>query len=162
MGTKYNEHASFGQIPKSWFKGNEFIKNLTNGERWILTYLTTHVWRLDKADMRFPASKLISYLYRENRLLVSLMNQREISDKCGVNRSTLISAIKKFDDIGAVICISGGGGTGHSNLYLMGFEHREKMSDYSRKTDYWFSNCPSIASGGDDGPVFEGFCQIQL
>ena len=145
---KYSEHNGYGQIPKSWFKENEFIEGLTNGERWILTCLTAHVWRLEKLDRRYPITKLISRLYKENQLLVAFMTQRELAERCGVNRSTIISATKKFDETGAVICVSGGGGLGHANLYVLGFEHREKTDNaYSKKTDLWFSNCPALASG---------------
>lgn len=148
-GIALNEHAAYGRIPKGWFNENPFIKSLTNGERWILTCLTAQVWRLEKPNRKFSMSKLLSRLYRDNQLLVSMMNQRDIAEKCGINRSTVISAIKKFEETGAVISISGGGGIGHSNFYLMGFEHRDKNeTGYSKKIDLWFSNCPSLAGSG--------------
>jgi hypothetical protein len=71
------------------------------------------------------------------------MSERTIADKCGLNRSTVCDAISKFDDFGAAIKIPGKRGKSFSNLYILGFELRDK----SRKNDRLFTNSPILMAG---------------
>jgi hypothetical protein len=142
------ENISFGKIPHGWFNDNEFINQLTNAEKWILACISSFIYRSRKIDPKFPPSKKLTFLYSINGLLVSMISERTIADKCNFNRGTVCKAIDKFDEYGAVIKISGKKGKGYSNLYIMGFERREKVKkEKTIRTDFLFSNSPVLRSG---------------
>jgi len=133
-----------GKIPRCWFSNNDFMISLTPGEKWVLTCLTTYIWRVPKARSKSPIEHTLCFLYSGKHLLVAHMSERTIADKCGLNRSTVCNAISKFDDSGAAIKIPGKRGKSFSNLYILGFELRDK----SGNSDRFFSNSPSLMAGG--------------
>lgn len=143
MGSK-GWDKGHGKIPRAWFNDNDFITSLTPGEKWVLTCLTTYIWRVPKARSKNPIEHALCFLYSGKHLLVTHMSERTISDKCGLNRSTVCNAISKLDDFGAVIKIQGKRGKSFSNLYILGFELRGK----SGKNDRLFSNSPVLRAGG--------------
>jgi len=142
------ENSSFGKIPHGWFDDNEFINQITNAEKWILACISSFIYRSRELIPDFPPSKKLTFLYSINGLLVSMISERTIADKCNFNRGTVCNAIDKFDDYGAVIKIPGKKGKGYSNLYIMGFERREKIKEKKMKrTDFLFSDSPILRSG---------------
>jgi hypothetical protein len=143
MGSK-SWDKGHGKIPRAWFNDNDFITSLTPGEKWVLTCLTTYVWRVPKARSKSPIENTLCFLYDKKHLLVAHMSERTIADKCGLNRSTVCSSIDKFDDVGAAVKVPGKRGRKYSNLYILGFELRDK----SGNSDRLFSNSPVLSTGG--------------
>jgi len=142
MGSKSWDQGH-GKIPRCWFNHNDFMPSLTPGQKWVLACLTTYVWRVPKARSKSPIEDTLCFLYSGKRLLVTHMSERTIADKCGLNRSTVCNAISKFDDFGAAIKLPGKRGKSFSNLYILGFELRDK----SRKIDRLFSTSPILMAG---------------
>ncbi|MBW2076245.1 MAG: hypothetical protein JRI71_01580 [Deltaproteobacteria bacterium] len=89
------DNSSFGKIPHGWFEENGFINNITLAERWILTCLASYIWRSKKADPHYEIDKALVRLYKENNVLITLLPERSIARKCGLNRSTVCKAIGK-------------------------------------------------------------------
>jgi hypothetical protein len=145
----YFDKNPFGKIPQGWFDENQFIENLTHAQKWVLTCLSSYIWR-----MSFPLddsfnSKLLAKLYDKNALLVTPMAERTIAKKTGFNRATICTAIDKFEEFGAVVKISGKKGPARYNLYIMGFERRRKSEGkLVKRVDYQFSNSPILRKGG--------------
>jgi hypothetical protein len=143
MGSKSWDQGH-GKIPRAWFNGNNFMNSLTPGDKWVLTCLSTYIWRVPKARSKSPIEGTLCFLYGRKQLLVAHMSERTIADKCGLNRSTVCNAIAKFDDFGAAIKIPGKRGRKYNNLYILGFELRDK----SGNRDRLFSNSPVLRAGG--------------
>ena len=141
------KNLGHGQIPRGWFTENEFIESLTRSERWVLACLVTYVWRMPyEQDGNLIANRL-AYLYRDKEQLVTLMSERTLAEKCGLNRSTVCAAIEKLDDFGAAIRISGNKGKGASNLYILGYESRSG-SKGEKRSDRLFSESLILRNGG--------------
>ncbi len=147
-----NKDTSFGKIPRGWYNNNKFFnrrsKILTNADRDVLTCLTILIWRLERPNKDYPLSKLLCYLYQNMDLLVAHIGQREIGEKTGYNRSTIIASIDKLEDYGAVIKVSGRKGKGFSNAYFMGFKRKDK-DDYGKEknVELLFSISPILKAG---------------
>ena len=127
---------------------NRRSKILTNADRDVLTCLTAHIWRLEKPHKDYPGSKILCNLYNNKDLLVARMSQRDIQNKTGFNRSTIIASIDKLEDYGAVIKVSGRKGKGFSNAYFMGFKQKDK-DDYGKEkiVELLFSISPVLKAG---------------
>lgn len=141
------KNLGHGKIPRGWFHGNRFIEDLTPSEKWVLTCLVTHIWRVPKEQRDNPAANILAYLYRDKELLVTLMSERVIADKCALNRSTVCAGIDKLDDYGAAVRISGSKGKGASNLYILGYESRSGDNG-EKRTDRLFSESLILRNGG--------------
>ena len=147
-----NKDTSFGKIPHGWYNNNKFFnrrsKILTNADRDVLTCLTILIWRLERPYKDYPLSKLLCNLYQNMDLLVAHIGQREIGEKTGYNRSTIIASIDKLEDYGAVIKVSGRKGKGFSNAYFMGFKRKDK-DDYGKEkiVELLFSISPILKAG---------------
>lgn len=140
----------FGKIPHGWFDDNAFIKGITRSERWILVCLASYIWRSEKVDPNYDIDKKLVRLYKDNGLLMTLISERTVAEKCYLNRSTICDAIDKFDDVGALIKIPGRKGKGFSNLYIMGLEKRtsDKNGRGIKKHEFLFSDSPILRAGG--------------
>ena len=147
-----NKDTSFGKIPHGWYNNNKFFnrrsKILTNADRDVLACLTTLIWRLERPHKDYPLSKLLCKLYQNMDLLVAHIGQREIEQKTGYNRSTIIASIDKLEDYGAVIKVSGRKGKGFSNAYFMGFKRMDK-DEYGKEKniELLFSISPILKAG---------------
>jgi biotin operon repressor len=141
------KNLGHGKIPRGWFNGNKFIESLTPSERWVLACLVAYVWRVAYEQKDNPAANTLAYLYRDKEQLVTLMSQRTIAEKCGLNRSTVCAAIDKLDDSGAAIRISGNKGKDASNLYILGYESRGGTKG-EKRSDRLFSESLILRNGG--------------
>jgi hypothetical protein len=141
------KNLGHGRIPRGWFDGNRFIESLTPSEKWVLACLVTFVWRVPYEQKDSRAANTLAYLYREKEQLVTLMSERTLAGKCGLNRSTVCAAIDKLDDFGAAIRISGTKGRGASNLYISGYESRSG-SKGEKRSDRLFSESLILRNGG--------------
>jgi hypothetical protein len=140
----------FGKIPHGWFDDNAFIKRLTRSERWILVCLASYIWRSMKIDPEYEIDKKLVRLYKDNWLLMTLMSERTLAEKCYLNRSTVCDAIDKFDDAGALIKIPGRKGKRLSNLYILGLYQptKDKSGRVIRQQEFLFSDSPILRAGG--------------
>jgi len=147
-----NKDTSFGKIPHGWYNNNEFFnrrsKILTNADRDVMTCLTAHIWRLERPHKDYPGSRILSNLYSKMDLLIARMSQRDIQNRTGLNRSTIIASIDKLEDYGAVIKVSGRKGKGFSNAYFMGFKRTDKDANGKEKNvELLFSISPILKAG---------------
>ena len=148
MSDFYGNH--FGKIPHGWFDENQFINRITRADKWILACLASYIWRSEKIDTDYEIDRELVRLYKENGLLVTLMSERTLARKCDLNRSTVYEAIGRFDDVGAVIRLSGKKGKGFSNVYIMGLQRMtlEKNGRIRKMDEYLFSDSPVLRAGG--------------
>ena len=151
-----NKDTSFGKIPHGWYHENKFFnkrsKILTHADRDILIFLTARIWRLERPHKDYPLSRLLSRLYN-NGLLIAHIGQRDIVERTGYNRSTVIASIDKLEDYGAVIKLSGRKGKGFSNAYILGFENKDKdQAGKDKRVELLFSISP-ILKAGEKVPV---------
>jgi hypothetical protein len=141
------KNQGHGKIPRDWFNGNMFIGSLTPSEKWVLACLVAFVWRVSYEQKDNSTARRLAYLYREKELLITLMSERTMSEKCNLNRSTVCSAITKLDDFGAVIRIPGKKGKGASNAYILGYESRSGDKG-EKRSDHLFSESLILRNGG--------------
>ena len=74
-----------------------------------------------------PKSMFLAYLYRDRRLLVASVTQRNIANRCNVNRGTVQNALNKFEEMGAVMVLPCRDQGFFNNVYLLGFEAQNIM-----------------------------------
>jgi hypothetical protein len=139
MGIEFNK--GFFIFDKSWFQ-NEFMVSLSHAEFRIMIYLLSSALKLSKRDERFKKVQRLVDLYRINHLLMANVSQKTIADRCNVNRATIIRALKKFEEYGAVITMSDGENNSN-HIYLLGVERQDK----SGKEEYFFVDSIPIRSG---------------
>jgi DNA-binding MarR family transcriptional regulator len=108
-------------LNKAWFGENEFFKSLSHAEFKIMLYLLASVLRLDKREQRSKKSLFLARLFRDRNLLVASVSQRTIAVRCYVNRGTVQSALRKLEEMGAVIFLPCEEQGFYNNVYFLGF-----------------------------------------
>jgi DNA-binding MarR family transcriptional regulator len=140
MGTEFNN--GFFIFDKNWFQDNKFFDSLTHAEFRIIVYLLSSTLRPRANSTRFKNFQWIVDLYHINNILFVNVSQRTIVHRCKVHRSTVISALKKFEEMGAVIIIPSDGNRSN-NIYIVGFKgHTE-----SDKNEYFLVDSVPLRSG---------------
>jgi hypothetical protein len=140
MGIKFNK--GFFIFDKSWIHENDFFSSLSHAEFRIMIYLLSSALKLSKRGSYLKSIKWFADLYQYNHLLLVNVAQRTIAARCKVNRSTVISALKKFEDIGAVVIISNHEDK-NNHIYLIGFERLNT----EEKHDFFLVDSIPIKSG---------------
>lgn len=135
----------FFVFDKSWIHDNKFCQSLSHAEFRILIYLLSSGLKISKKDERFKQEDLIASLYQRSRLLAVNASQRTIAAKSKADRGTVIKALRKFKDFGAVIKFPGGKETEHNDPYIIGFEYSKK--DKAGKLDYYLVDSIPIRAG---------------
>ena len=128
---------------KRWIHENEFFRSLSHAEFRVMVYLLSSVLRVSKKNLSYKNGELIAYLYQNSQLLVVNVSYAKIAEKCKVNRATVYRALNKFNEVGAVIKISGEKEKHTNNFYILGIENKQGED----KLPYFFIDSIPISSG---------------
>ena len=139
MGTEFDK--GFFLFNKNWFYENKFFNSLTHAEFRIMIYLLSSILRPRKNSPKYKDYQWIVDLYHSNGILFVNASQRTIAQMCAVHRGTVITALNKFEDMGAVIIIRYDDNT-PSNVYVVGFQYW----DHEMKEYYLVDSIP-VSSG---------------
>jgi DNA-binding MarR family transcriptional regulator len=143
MGIEFNR--GFFIFDKSWIQENQFMQSLSHAEYRIMVYLLSSALKISKRDARYKRGELIASLYQRNHILFANVSQSTIADRCGINRATAYKALKKFNDIGAVIKMSEGGKGESNDYFIIGFENHRQDKD--GKQEYYLIDSIPIRNG---------------
>lgn len=145
--SNFSNYRSFFVGNSEWF-GNKLFAALPPSGPWILQYIISQIIRDTSNSWKFGNAEMLNALSEKHYLWANI-SLNKIMEKTGASRPTVVKVLKKAEQLGAILSVSGVTKGVDNNIYICGIKSYSKYDPGQEKREWLFVDSPYANEEGE-------------